>query len=80
MSKSNTTELPVTAGPATAESLWRRLPIWLTDVRERRIYSIHRVSRFWHFRLPWSHLMSVRMAAEIPFFVEMEEGYEHVLR
>lgn len=45
-------------------SLWKRLPIWVMDVNERRVYGIGREPSMLRFRLPWSHLMSVRMANE----------------
>jgi hypothetical protein len=49
----------------TKTSLWHRLPIWIMDVNERRIYAVGRRPSLLHFRFPWSHLMSVRMANEI---------------
>lgn len=61
----------------TADSLWRRLPLWLSDRDERRVYGSS--SHPWDlaFRAPWSDLMSVRMAKETPFFVGLEEGAEN---
>lgn len=48
-----------------AASRWRRLPSWVMDVNERRVYAVGRQPSLLNFRFPWSHLMSVRMANEI---------------
>jgi hypothetical protein len=54
----------------TTISLWRRLPIYLTDWKERRVAIFGK--RFtWRWRWPWSRELSVRIAEESEFFREL---------